>query len=108
MKNFVEKGCTMVLTAIAAVLNSGDCVVVGATVGISQGNYAIGEDAVLSLDGVFSLPKASSGAIAQGAKVYIAATAGNVTTTVSTNIFVGYAHEAAADGSTVVNVLLAR
>lgn len=108
MKNFVAKGCTLIVPAIAAALNSGDCVVVGATTGVSQGNYAIGEDAVLALDGVFALPKASSGAIALGAKVYIAATAGNVTTTVSTNIFVGYAYEAAADGSTVVNVLLAR
>lgn len=106
MKNFVEKGCTIVVPAIAGAIASGDPVVIGATVGVSVGAYAIGEDAVVHLDGVFSLPKAASGAIAQGAKVYIAA--GLITTTVSTNVFVGYAHSAAADGATSVNVLLAR
>lgn len=106
MKNFIEKGCTIVIPAIAAAIASGDPVTVGTTVGVSAGAYAIGEDAVLNLDGVFRLPKAASGAITQGAKVYIAA--GLITTTVSTNVFVGYAHVAAADGDTFVNVLLAR
>jgi predicted RecA/RadA family phage recombinase len=108
MKNFRAKGCTMTLLAIAGALVSGQTVIVGDVVGISQGNYAIGEDAVLSLDGVFVLPKATSGAIAQGAKLYIAAANGNVTTTVSTNKFIGYAYEAAADGDATVSVLLAR
>lgn len=108
MKNFYAKGLTLLLPAISAALDSGQTVVVGDTVGIAAGDYAIGEDAVLNLDGVYTLPKASSGAIAQGAKVYVAASNGNVTTTVSTNKFVGYAYEAAADGATTVNVLLAR
>lgn len=106
MKNFVEKGCTLVVPAIAAAIASGELVTIGATVGVSAGAYAIGEDAVIHLDGVFTLPKAASGAITQGAKVYVAA--GLITTTVSTNVFVGYAHAAVADGETSVNVLLAR
>jgi predicted RecA/RadA family phage recombinase len=106
MKNFVEKGCTILLPAIAGALASGELVTVGATVGVSAGAYAIGEDAVLNLDGVFELPKASGTVIAQGAKVYVAS--GLITTTVSTNVFVGYAHTAGVDGVTTVNVLLAR
>lgn len=106
MKNFVEKGCTLVVPAIAAAIASGDLVVVGATAGVSVGAYDIGEDAVIHLDGVFTLPKAASGAIAQGAKVYVAS--GLITTTVGSNVFVGYAHEAVADGVAFVNVLLAR
>lgn len=108
MKNFFAKGCTMLLPAVAGALVSGQSVVIGDVVGVSQGNYAIGEDAVLALDGVFILPKASSGAIAQGVKLYVAASAGNITATASTNKFVGYAYEAAADGDATVKVLLAR
>lgn len=108
MKNFVAKGCTMVLLAHSGALTSGQSVVVGATVGVSNGAYADGADAVVSLEGVFTLPKASSGALAQGSKVYVAASGGNMTNTVSTNIFVGYVYDAAADGDTTVNVLLAR
>lgn len=108
MKNFVAKGCTLVLLAHSGALVSGQSVIVGDTVGISNGNYADGADAVVSLEGVYTLPKATSGAIAQGAKIYLAASNGNVTTTASTNKFVGYAYEAAVDGSATVNVLLAR
>jgi len=96
----------MVVQNIVAAIASGELVTVGATVGVSAGKYAIGDDAVLNLDGVFTLPKASSGAMAQGAKVYVAA--GLITTTASTNVFVGYVHEAVADGVATVNVLLAR
>ena len=106
MKNFVEKGCTIIVPSIAGAIASGEIVTIGATVGVSAGSYAIGEDAVVNLDGVFALPKASSGAMTQGAKVYVAA--GLITTTASTNVFVGYVHEAVADGVEVVNVLLAR
>lgn len=108
MKNTYAKGLTMTLLAIGADLASGQSVVVGDTVGVSQGAYKAGEDAVLCLDGVYELPKASSGAIAQGAKLYVAASGGNMTTTATSNKFVGYAYEAAADGSTSVYVLLAR
>lgn len=108
MKNFVAKGCTLLVPAIAGALVSGQSVVVGDIVGVSAGSYATGEDAVLNLDGVFTLPKASSGAIAQGVKLYVAASGGNITTTATSNKFVGYAYDAAADGETTVNVLLAR
>lgn len=106
MKNFVEKGCTLVIPTVNAAVASGELVTVGATVGVSVGTYAIGEDAVIHLDGVFTLPKAASGAITQGSKVYVSA--GLITTTASTNVFVGYAHSGVADGATAVDVLLAR
>lgn len=98
----------MTLLAHSGALTSGQTVIVGDTVGVSNGAYADGEDAVLALEGVFTLPKATSGAIAQGAKIYVATSGGNVTTTASTNKFVGYAYEPAIDGSATVNVLLAR
>lgn len=104
MKNFVEKGCTILVTA-AADITSGQIVTVGATAGIAAGDYETGETAVVNLEGVYSVAKDAS-APAIGAKLYIAA--GVATTTVSTNVFLGYAHSAALTGDATVNVLLAR
>lgn len=105
MKNFVEHGKTINVVAGADIV-SGDIVTVGATAGIAAGSYASGETAVLNLEGVYSVPKVASGAITQGAKLYIIA--GQAGTTVGSNVFLGYAHTAAADGAGNVNVLLAR
>ena len=105
MKNFVQHGKTIVVTA-GADIASGDLVTVGATVGVAAGSALNTEEVVLNLDGVYTLPKASATVIAQGAKVYVAS--GLITTTVGSNVFVGYAHAAAGDGAVVVDVLLAR
>lgn len=104
MKNFVEKGATINVVA-AADIASGSIVTVGATAGVAAGDYATGETAVVNLDGVYAVAKDAS-VFAQGAKVYIAA--GVATSTVSTNVFLGYAHVAALTGDATVNVLLAR
>lgn len=105
MKNFVERGCTINVVA-GADIASGDIVTVGATAGIAAGKYASGATAVLNLEGVYSVPKVASGAITQGAKLYVIA--GQAGTTVGSNVFLGYAHSAAADGAGSVDVLLAR
>lgn len=105
MKNFVQHGKTIETTAGAAIA-SGAIVVVGTTAGVSAGKYATGDAVTVNLEGVYTLPKVASGAIAQGAKCYHVS--GEITGTASTNVFVGYAHTAAADGATVINVLLAR
>jgi len=104
MKNFVEKGKTILVTA-GADIASGSIVTVGATAGVSAGTYATGEIAVVNLDGVYAVAKDAS-APAIGAKLYIAA--GVATTTVGSNVFLGYAHSAALTGDATVNVLLAR
>lgn len=107
MKNFIEKGETMNIVAGVGGIASGAPVVVVDVVGVSVGAYAEGETAVLHLNGVFELPKVASGAIPQGTKVYITS-GGNITATATSNTFTGYAHETAADGATIINVLLAR
>lgn len=106
MKNFVQKGETLLVPAIAGAITSGAIVTVGATAGIAAGSYAIGEDAVVNMCGVYAVPKVASGAIAQGAKLYVIS--GEAGTTVGSNVFLGYAWDAAADGAGTVNVLLAR
>lgn len=66
---------------------------------------AQGDVAVVALEGVFTLPKAT-GAITLGAKVYWDNTAKNITTTSASNTFCGYAWAAQASGDTTVQVKL--
>jgi len=104
MKNYIQKGSVIEVVAAGAIV-SGSIVTVGATAGIAAGTYETGDVAIVHLDGVYAVAKDAS-VFAQGAKVYIAA--GVATSTVSTNVFLGYAHSAALTGDTTVNVLLAR
>ena len=104
MKNYIQKGCSIEVIAGGAVA-SGSIVTVGTIAGVSAGNYVSGDTVVVKLDGVYAVAKDAS-VFAQGAKVYIAA--GVATSTVSTNVFLGYAHSAALTGDATVNVLLAR
>lgn len=108
MKNFVEKGETATVVTPSGGYTSGKPVAIGDTVGVSAGAYAEGETAVLNLCGVYTLPKVASGAIAIGKKVYLLADGSAITATATSNTFAGYAHVAAADGDTTINVLLAR
>ena len=106
MKNFVEKGETITLLSIVGALTSGQIVEVGALSGISDGNYKVGENAVINLTGVYVVPKIA-GAVTLGQKLYSNAS-GSATTTVGTNVFLGYAYTAQASGDATVQVMLAR
>lgn len=103
MKNFVQEGDVIEVVASGDIA-SGAIVTVGALAGVSAGKYTTGQIAIVNLEGVYTLPKDAS-APAQGAKLYVAA--GVATTTVGSNVFLGYAHSAALTGDTTVNVLLA-
>ena len=104
MKNYIQKGDSIELVAVAAIA-SGAIVEVGAIAGISAGAYKIGETAVINLCGVYEVPKVA-GAVTLGAKLYSDA-AGKATTTVGTNVFLGYAFSAQASGDLTVRVKLA-
>ena len=103
MKNFVRKGDSIEFVATGAIV-SGAIVEVGTLAGVSFGSYAIGATAVIDLCGVYELPKVA-GAITLGAKLYSNA-AGAATTTVGTNVFLGYAYSAQASGDATVQVRL--
>jgi predicted RecA/RadA family phage recombinase len=106
MTNFVQKGETLVVPSTGADIASGAIVTVGATAGIAAGSTVAGEDAVINMEGVYRVPKVASGAITQGAKLYVIS--GEAGTTVGSNVFLGYAWKAAADGAGTVDVRLAR
>jgi predicted RecA/RadA family phage recombinase len=107
MKNFIQEGKTIPVTAPAAVV-SGEVVVVGSIVGVAAFDAASGADVEVTVDGVFELLKISSDVIAQGDKLYWDSVQAKLTKTAGTGSkpMVGVATEAAGNSVTTVNCLL--
>lgn len=80
-KNYVEDGHTMDWTNdTGGDVVSGDAVVLGSVTGVAHGDIADGEEGVLHMTGVFSLPKDAADAWDAGQKLYLGAD-GNITAT---------------------------
>jgi len=105
MKNHVSPGNTITLPAPANV-SSGDVAIVGAIIGIVNGDAASGADMDLDTVGVFSLPKVSALAINAGDTVYWDAVAKLVTKTSSGNTKLGVAVTTVPNPSARVDVRL--
>lgn len=103
MKNYVQKGDTITLTAPYAV-SSGQGFLVGSLFAIANADAANGGTVEGETEGVFDLTKATGQAWAQGVKVYWDNTAKNVTTTSTSNTLIGVATLAAVSGATVGRV----
>ena len=87
MKNFVQNGANLTITAGSAI-SSGDFVVVGDLVGVAVTDIANGEDGVISTEGVFQGTKASGASLAVGDVAYLNST-GKLTNTATSNDAVG-------------------
>ena len=98
MKNYVQPGNTITLTAPYAVA-SGDGLLVGAIFGVAAGTAALGETVEAALTGVYDLKKVASQAWAAGDKVYWDNTAREATKTTTSNTLIGVATEAVAGGA---------
>ena len=83
MKNFIQPGETITLTAAGAV-TSGSIVVVGSIVGVAAVDAATGDDFAADTEGVFELPKIATDVIAVGDKLYYASATSNLTKTAGT------------------------
>lgn len=107
MKNYVQKGENITITATAAA-TSGQGVLVGNLFGIAAGNAEIGEALDLVTVGVFEMPKVSTDAIAVGDLIYWDAANALVTADDASgaNAEIGLAVTAAANPSGTVNVRL--
>jgi predicted RecA/RadA family phage recombinase len=112
MKNFHSNGKYVEFTA-GADITSGMIVKFGSLFGVATGDVANGEIGVLSLEGVYTLPKTTGTgtAITAGGPVYFdtsAAATGAVSgsTESAANPLCGYALEAAADGASSAIVRL--
>ena len=107
MKNFVQPGNTLDLTAPSGGVDAGNGYLIGALFGVAAVTAAEGESFAFDVVGVFTLPKASGAALAEGAKAYWDSTAKNVTGTASGNTLIGHVTAAAKTGDAQVSVRLA-
>ena len=98
MKNFVQPGNTITLTAPYAVA-SGDGLLVGAIFGVAAGSAASGDPVEAALIGVFDITKVGSQAWTVGAKIYWDDTNKRCTTVATDNTLIGVAVEAGASGA---------
>ncbi|WP_306120477.1 MULTISPECIES: DUF2190 family protein [unclassified Roseitalea] len=98
MKNYVQPGNTLTLTAPYAV-TSGEGMLVGSIFGVAAGDAASGATVEAALTGVFDLTKIGSQAWTVGAKVYWDDTNKRCTTVATDNTPVGVAVEAVAGGA---------
>ena len=98
MKNFVQPGNTITLTAPYAVA-SGDGLLVGSIFGVASGTAALGESVETALTGVFDITKIGSQAWTAGARIYWDDTNKRCTTVATDNTLIGVAVEAVASGA---------
>ena len=98
MKNYVQPGNTLTLTAPYAV-TSGDGLLVGSIFGVASGDSALNDPVETALTGVFDLTKAGSQAWTAGAKVYWDDTNKRTTSVATSNTLIGVATEAVAGGA---------
>lgn len=93
------------VNAGAAKIEAGEVVVIGARIGISAADIAVGAKGALHVEGVFEMPeKSGESAIAQGAAVYWDATAEAITATSTNNTLAGYAVAGAGASATKILV----
>ena len=98
MKNYVQPGNTLTLTAPYAVA-SGDGLLVGSIFGVAAGDAESGATVEAALTGVFDLTKAGSQAWSVGDKVYWDDTNKRCTNVATGNTLIGVAIEAVAGGA---------
>ncbi len=105
MKNFVQPGDTLTITAPADA-TSGLPVIAGSIIGIAAGDAASGSPVDVVTTGVFSFDNVAADAFALGDTVYWSATSKLATATTSGNSKLGVAVEAAAASTATDNVRL--
>lgn len=98
MKNYVQPGDTIAVTA-AADVQSGQGVLVGTLFGVAQNAALTGAELLLVTRGVFDLPKVGSQAWTVGASVYWDNANTRCTTSASGNTLIGNAVAAVGSGA---------
>jgi predicted RecA/RadA family phage recombinase len=104
MKNFVQDGDVVTVTAPAGGVKSGDPILVGALFGVCATDAAEGADVEIATEGVFDLPHA--GGIAAGAAAYWDVSEAETTATGAGNLLIGVATETAGGAATIARIRL--
>lgn len=105
MKNYVQPGDTVSVTAPAAV-SAGDGVLVGSLFGVAANDADSGAAIEIVTKGVFDLAKVSAQAWSEGDLIYWDSAADNATTTASGNTLIGVAVADAANPTSTGHVRL--
>jgi predicted RecA/RadA family phage recombinase len=107
MKNFIQKGVTLTLTAPYAV-SSGGGALVGSVFGVASNDYANGEEGEFQVAGAFDLTRETGAGTGwtQGALIYWDNTNKRVTKTATGNKLIGIGAKAAADNDATGRVRL--
>lgn len=106
MRNFVQSGNTIPVTAPAGGVLSGAPVRSGNFFGVAAFDAAASTTVEIALTGVFDLPKKAADVAAVGALLYWDNAAGKVTITSAGNVLIGAATAAAAGADATVRVRL--
>ncbi len=106
MKNYIQAGKVITVTAPTGGVASGDALIVGNIFGVAAYSSAEGDPVELSTTGVFQLPKASAAVLTVGARVAWDNTAKRVDVPGTGRFPIGVAVEAAGNGVTSVAVRL--
>ena len=106
MKNYIQLGENLTFTVSGSAVVGGNGQLIGDTFGVVAGDAAVGEDAVLSLVGVFEIDAKTADAWSQGAKLYWDDTAKELTDTASGKREVGVAWADKAASATVAQIKL--
>jgi predicted RecA/RadA family phage recombinase len=104
-QNYIMSGdvCNVVLAADAV---AGTPFLLGIRLAVPLASGSTGDTVACSMEGVFTVPKATGSAWTQGEQLYWDDTAKNVTTVSTSNTAIGWAFDAAASGDTTGNVKL--
>lgn len=105
MRNFIQPGETLPLTAPYDVASGGGFLV-GSLFSVAKSAALAGNPVEGTNEGVFDLAKAGGQAWTQGVKVYWDDAAKNVTTTAAGNKLIGVATQAQASGDAIGRVYL--
>lgn len=97
MKNFIQDGKSLTLTAPAGGVTSGDTLVVGVVPVVAQTDAVAGAQFTGLTCGVFNVPTASTPT--EGAVAYLTTATGAITTTASGGVKVGAFTSAKVDGN---------
>jgi len=105
MKNYIQEGKTVTLTAAADVA-SGDIAIVGSLYSVATGTVASGDEFEGITEGVYEFTKTTADAPAQGAAAYWDDTEKEVTVATSGNTLIGKFMKAYINGDTLAQVRL--
>lgn len=105
MKNYIQEGDTLTLTAPYA-RSAGEGALVGTLFGVACNDVASGSAGEFAREGVFDITALSTDTGSVGAKMYWDDTNKRLTTTATSNTLVGALTKAKASGDTTARVVL--